>query len=116
MDVVTEIVHQSDGQLSPSQRNFIEKFIYEEPRFYKDASLQVLGLQPYLSLAADVSFGDQRGPSSEDFMSTLQTGDPKRIKNDLLSMGEEKAKEAATAFSTQLSTMGEPAKNSIGTS
>ena len=90
------------NQLSPNQRTFIEKFIYEEPRFYKDSRLQVLSLQPYLSLAADVSFGDQRGPSSEDFIATLVLGDPKALKNDLISMGEEKTRDAANTFASRL--------------
>lgn len=99
---VKQILDQSNGVLSPSQRAFIEKFIYEEPRFYKDSRLQVLNLQPYLSLAADVSFGDQRGPSGEDFIATLNGGDPAGVKNDLLSMGDVKAQESANATTTQL--------------
>ncbi|MBI2639547.1 MAG: hypothetical protein HYW90_01495 [Candidatus Sungbacteria bacterium] len=101
----TEILGQGKDTLSPSQRAFIEKFIYEEPRFYKGSRLQVLNLQPYLSLAADVSFGDQRGPSSEDFITALNGGDPKGVKNDLLSMGDAKAEEGATALVTQLPPM-----------
>lgn len=102
---VKQILDQSSGVLSPSQRAFIEKFIYEEPRFYKDSSLQVLNLQPYLSLAADVSFGDQRGPSGEDFIVTLNGGDPAVVKNDLLSMGDIKAQESVNAITTQLPSM-----------
>lgn len=102
---VKQIIDQSDGVLSPNQRTFIEKFIYEEPRFYKDSRLQVLNLQPYLSLAADVSFGDQRGPSGEDFVATLSGGDPKGVKNDLISMGDGKAEESAKAIVSQFSTI-----------
>lgn len=102
---VKQILDQSNGVLSPSQRAFIEKYIYEEPRFYKDSRLQVLNLQPYLSLAADVSFGDQRGPSGEDFKVTLSGGDPAGVKNDLLSMGDEKAQESVNAITTQLPSM-----------
>ncbi|MDP3696409.1 MAG: P-loop NTPase fold protein [Candidatus Taylorbacteria bacterium] len=102
---VKQIIDQSDGVLSPNQRAFIEKFVYEEPRFYKDSRLQVLNLQPYLSLAADVSFGDQRGPSGEDFVVTLNGGDPKGVKNDLISMGDIKAEESAKATIFQLSTI-----------
>ncbi|HHT9138103.1 MAG TPA: KAP family P-loop NTPase fold protein, partial [Candidatus Wunengus sp. YC60] len=102
---IEKIFEQSKDILSPSQRSFIGKFIYEEPRFYKESRLQVLNLQPYLSLAADVSFGDQRGPSSEDFIATLKGGDPKGVKNDLLSMGDAKAQEGATALITQLPTI-----------
>jgi len=106
----TQILEQNKDILSPNQRTFIEKFIYEEPRFYKDSRLQVLNLQPYLSLAADISFGDQRGPSSEDFITTLNGGDPKGVKNDLLSMGDAKAIEGATALATQLPAMPDVAK------
>jgi len=102
---VKQILDQSNSILSSSQRAFIEKFIYEEPRFYKDSRLQVLNLQPYLSLAADVSFGDQRGPSGEDFIATLNGGDPAGVKNDLLSMGDVKAQESANAIATQLPSM-----------
>ena len=102
---VTGILDKSKDNFSTSQRIFIEKFLYEEPRFYQDSRLQVLSLQPYLSLAADSSFGDQRGPSSEDFIATLKGGDPKGVKNDLLSMGDEKAQEGATALVTQLPSM-----------
>ena len=101
----TEILEQSKNILSPSQRTFVQKFIYEEPRFYKGSQLQVLNLQPYLSLAADISFGDQRGPSSTDFIATLNGGDPQGVKNDLLSMGDEKAKEGATALVAQFPSM-----------
>lgn len=106
----TQILEQSRDTLSPNQRTFIEKFIYEGPRFYKDSRLQVLNLQPYLSLAADVSFGDQRGPSSEDFITTLNGGDPKGVKNDLLSMGDAKALEGVTALVVQLPAMPDVAK------
>lgn len=107
---VAEILDQSKDDLSPRQRNFMEKFVYEEPRFYRDSSLQVLGLQPYLSLAADASFGDQRGPSSEDFMATVNSKDSKRVRNDLLSMGDAKAQEGAKALSTNLPPMPDAAK------
>lgn len=102
---VTEILEQTRDILSPSQRIFVEKFIYEDPRFYKGSRLEVLNLQPYLSLAADVSFGDQRGPSSADFIATLNGGDPKAVKNDLLSMGDVKAQEGAAALLSQLPSM-----------
>lgn len=95
---------QGEKLISHNQQTFIEKFIYEEPRFYRDSRLEVLNLQPYLSLAADVSFGDQRGPSGEDFITSLRGGDPKAVRIDLLSMGDEKANAGAAAFERELAT------------
>lgn len=107
---VSQLIEQSKAALSPSQRTFIEQFIYEEPRFYKELRLQVRNLQPYLSLAADASLGDERGPSGQDFIVTLNDGDPKRLTNDLVSMGDVKAQECAKALLSQLPSIAEEPK------
>ena len=107
---ISEVLDQSKDILSPGQRGFIEKFIYK-PRFFKESSLQVSDLRPFLSLAADGSFGDQRGPSSEDFVSIVTVaGDPAQVRNGLLSMGKAKAEEGATAIVAQLPGLPEPTK------
>ncbi len=92
------------GKLSSSQRDFIKTFLYEEPRFFNKSSLVVSDLQPFLYLAADASFGDSRGPSKEDFMAILSSGNPESVKNSLLSMGDERAYEAAQTFVEQAAT------------
>lgn len=99
---IAQILEQHKDSLSSAQKAFIEQFIYEEPRFYKESRLQVRNLQPYLSLAADASLGDERGPSGQDFITTLNAGDPKTLKNDLASMGEVSAEQCASALLTQL--------------
>lgn len=88
-------------KLSENQRAFIEKFLFEEPRFYKDSSLVVSNLQPFLVLAADSSFGDGRGPSPEKFFEILNTGNPETVKNSILSSGESRLKEGSDNFVTQ---------------
>lgn len=107
---INQILDQYQKFLSPTQQNFIKKFIYEEPRFYKQSSLTVSDIQPFLFLAADASFGDQRGPSGADFISILASGDPAQVKNSLLSTGDTKAGEAVNAFITQLPNLQEPNK------
>lgn len=87
-------------KLSENQRAFIEKFLFEQPRFFKDSSLVVTNLQPFLVLAADSSFGDGRGPSPEKFIEILNTGNPEAVKNSILSSGEPRLKEAADSFIT----------------
>lgn len=80
-----------------NQSIFIKKFLYEEPRFFKNKILEVYAFEPFLFLAADASFGDARGLSKEDFVSELKTGSPDQIANSIQNCGEEKIKEAAVA-------------------
>jgi hypothetical protein len=87
-----------DDKMSVSQKSFISKFVYEEPRFYLGKSLRVTSIEPFLFLAADASLGDQRGPSSEDFLATVDSGDPEQVKNSIVSMGDQKAKSCIEEF------------------
>ncbi len=108
---INEVVEKNKADLSFSQQNFLKRFIYEEPHFYNGSNLKVLDLQPYLSLAADTSFGDQRGPSSEDFMEAIRTGDPVQVRAHLSSMGPTRATDGVTGFITQLApSVAEPTK------
>lgn len=91
------IIDRYASSLSSTQKSFIGKFLYEEPRFFKDSSLTVLSIEPFLFLAADASFGDARGLSSEDFVSLLKVGDPDQLKNSLLNSGDKKISNAASA-------------------
>ncbi len=100
---VNEVIKaQLLNKLSPTQDLFIRKFLYEEPRFYRNSSLVVSDLRPFLYLAADSSFGDSRGPSGKDFLKIVDTGDPEQIKNSLLLMGEKKAEESTDEFVAQI--------------
>jgi hypothetical protein len=96
---IQEIIEQY--KLSENQTAFIEKFLYEEPRFYKESSLVVSNLQPFLVLAADSSFSDGRGPSPEKFIEIIERGDPEAVRKSILSSGEPKLKEAASSFVTR---------------
>ncbi len=102
--IVQEIINEA--KLSDNQKVFINKFIFEEPRFFKDSSLVVSDLRPFLVFAADSSFGDGRGPSSQKFIEILTTGNPEALKNSILSSGEPKLKEAANSFVRQYNSEG----------
>lgn len=97
-----------DESMSTAQRDFVAKYIYEEPRFYSGKSLRVSNIEPFLFLAADASLGDQRGPSSEDFLSTLDLGDPEQVKNSVLSMGDEKAGNCAEELKNRINQTEDP--------
>lgn len=102
---IDELLNPFRDELSPFQNNFIRSFIYEEPHFFRRTSLIVSDIRPFLYLAADASFGDSRGPSSDDFMKIMATGDPAQVKDALLSTGDEKAREAAKAFVAYIPTI-----------
>lgn len=91
-----------------NQSIFIKKFLYEEPRFFKNKVLEVYAFEPFLFLAADASFGDARGLSKEDFVSELKTGNPDQIANSIQNCGEEKIKEAADAVAELLKNTPDP--------
>jgi len=111
---IQDILNQQ--KLSPNQKNFIEKFLFEEPRFYKDSSLVVSNLQPFLVLAADSSFGDGRGPSPEKFIEIINTGNPESVRKSILSSGEPRLKEAASNFATEFNNQGVgPQQNTLMT-
>lgn len=99
---INTILNNFGEDMSPSQRGFISKFVYEEPRFYNGKSLRVSSIEPFLFLAADASLGDQRGPSSEDFLATVDSGDPEQVKNSIISMGDEKAKKCIDEFKKRI--------------
>jgi len=99
---INEIISKNAVYLSSQQKNFIKSFIYEKPRFFKNSGLDVYDIRPFLFLAVDPSFGDNRGPSGEDFIKILDTGDPTQVKNSLISIGEEKAEKAGDAFITRV--------------
>lgn len=101
---INSILDPYQEKMSPFQTDFIKKFIYEDPRFYRSSSLTVSDIRPFLFLAADASFGDSRGPSSEDFLTILKVGDPAQLKNILLSSGDQKATDASKAFKAQIPT------------
>ncbi len=96
------------GAFTPGQLIFIRKFLYEEPRFFKNRILDVYAFEPFLYLAADANLGDARGLTKEDFTAILETGDPDQVSNSLENSGEEKANEAATATTELLSRVTEP--------
>lgn len=91
---IDQILERFKDKLSDSQKNFVKRFIYVEPRFYKNNSLDVYAIEPFLYFAADVSLGDKRGPSAEDFVSTLAAGISADVKNALMASGSEKLKTA----------------------
>lgn len=94
---VTTTLGDKSLKLSPTQDTFIRKFVYEEPRFFRNRMWEVYSIEPFLHLAADASFGDQRGPSSEDFIELLKTGDPEQVKSSLANSGLYKMQLAAQA-------------------
>lgn len=109
---INAIINQYKKDLSDPQEDFIKKFIYEEPRFFEGTILRVSDLRPFLFLAADASFGDQRGPSQDDFIKTVASGDPAQVKVSLASTGETKARGGAKELVKQLnSSITEPAKS-----
>jgi len=96
---VKQIISQYESEFSSSQKIFIEKFLYEKPRFCENRILSVLDIRPFLYLAADASFGDARGPvTPEDFVSILEKDSPKELKQSLTASGETKSKEAGNEF------------------
>lgn len=95
-----------------SQSIFIKKFLYEEPRFFKNKVLEVYAFEPFLFLAADASFGDARGLSKEDFISELKTGSPDQVANSIQNCGEEKIKEATGAVAEMLKNTTDPVEKS----
>jgi len=110
---IDAIISQNEKNLSLLQKNFIKAFIYEDPKFYKNSSLEVSDIRPFLFLAADASFGDSRGPSGGDFMQIINYGDPVQVKNSLLSTGEKKASEAAEELKKQINFIPAP-MNKLG--
>lgn len=102
----------SNYKLTVSQTLFIRKFLYEEPRFFKNKILMVYSFEPFLYLAADPSFGDARGLSKEDFLEILRTADPNAVANSIQNCGEEKAKGIATAVSELMTQTADPAVKS----
>jgi hypothetical protein len=92
---IEKILEPYSKILSPSQSFFIRKFLFEKPRFFKNSSLTVRAIQPFLYLAADAKFGDFRGPLAEDFVSVVELGDPKQVKNNILNSGDDTLREIA---------------------
>ena len=88
--------------MSESQKVFIKNFLHEKPRFFENGVVKVSDLRPFLQLAADASFGDQRGSYSEDFAHIIESGDKNQIRDTLLLCGEPKLKEMAEIFRTRI--------------
>lgn len=87
-----------ENGLTPSQKRFIENFLFESPKFYENTILTVSDIRPFIYLAADAGFGDSRGPSAEDFSAIFQGENPQQIKQALIASGEVKLKNGATKF------------------
>ncbi len=92
-----------DITFTPNQSRFIRKFLYEEPRFFKNKRLIVYAFEPFLFLAADSSFGDASGLSKDDFIVDFKTGDPELVANNIQNCGDEKSRDAASAVSALFS-------------
>lgn len=104
-------------ELTTLQQIFINKFIFDKPRFFEDANLRVSSLNAFLNLAADASFGDARGPSPEAFISKVEAGDINQVKSSLIASGPQKLSSGAEAFSGLISrTTENTQKNSYFTS
>jgi hypothetical protein len=108
---VNEVIEKStegDLSLSKSQKQFINQFVYEKPRFYNDKGMvYVRSIDPFLYLAADASMGDLRGPTPEDFVGALSSGNSKQIETGLKGSGKEKledlSREAGKLISERVS-------------
>jgi len=85
-------------RLTNTQKQFIEKFLFEKPRFYENTLLKVSDIRPFLYLAADAGFGDSRGPSADDFTNILNSEDPKQIRQVLIASGNKKLEEGVKKF------------------
>lgn len=95
---ITSKLNFYKDRFTDSQLNFIEKFLFESPRFFKDTSLTVSDIRPFIYLAADAGFGDSRGPSANDFAAILQGEDAQQIKQALIASGDKKLKDGAIKF------------------
>lgn len=95
---IKSILDKIPNQLTSTQRQFIEKFLFEKPRFYRDTLLRVSDIRPFLHLAADAGFGDSRGPSADDFTIILNSEDPKQIRQAFLASGKKKLEDGVKKF------------------
>lgn len=89
-----------NNKLSLSQKSFINKFIYEVPRFFVNNSLQVRSFDTFLYLNADESFGDARGISAQDFIPILKSSNVDEIKNNIYTSGKKKIEEIVKSVMT----------------
>ncbi|MHB8050885.1 MAG: P-loop NTPase fold protein [Coriobacteriia bacterium] len=79
--VFVDSVSKPDGEsasgvnvLGREQYAFLERFAYEEPRFWHNPDGQVVsGVAPFVHLAGDASFEDSKGPQPDDFIRLLAT-------------------------------------------
>jgi len=108
-DTIRGILDSID--LTPSQKSFINDFIYQEDRFYKNSSLVVSDLIPFLYLASDSGAPDLKGPSPEDFISILARGNSDEISQILVTSGDKRTMEAANKVVEIISNTEETAKN-----
>ncbi|HRZ34022.1 MAG TPA: P-loop NTPase fold protein [Candidatus Moranbacteria bacterium] len=97
-DSINFRIESLKNMLSPSQKNFILKFLFEKPRFFDGAILKVSDIRPFLYLAADAGFGDSRGVSADDFALIVDRGNPDEIKQVLIASGEGKITAGADKF------------------
>ena len=95
--IISKLNNYKD-KFTDSQRNFIEKFLFESPKFFKDTSLTVSDIRPFIYLAADAGFGDSRGPSANDFVAIFQSENAQQIKQALIASGNRKLKDGASKF------------------
>ncbi|MFZ2310455.1 MAG: P-loop NTPase fold protein, partial [Patescibacteria group bacterium] len=95
---VNKIFDEMKDSITNSQRSFIEKFIFESPRFFENRILTVSDLRPFIYLAADSGFGDSRGPSSKDFSDIFNSEDVQQIKQALIGSGQKRLKEGVSKF------------------
>jgi hypothetical protein len=89
--------------LTERQERFVRLFLYETPRFFENSVLTVGALEPFLYLAADSGFGDDRGVSADDFGRLVSTGNSAEVTRVLVASGTKRLQAAAAALSVQLS-------------
>ena len=88
-------------ELSTTQEVFIKRFLTEKPLFCKTKppySLLVPGYIPFLTLAADASFGDARGPEPEEFVALIKEKTSEEVCQELEAMGPDSLSNAAEAI------------------
>ncbi len=79
----------NDKLLSPSQEQFLKKFMYEKPGFYnsEEGGNVVRNIEPFLYLAASSDLADLRGLTAEDFASELENNNSELLLTALLNAG-----------------------------
>ena len=82
-------------KLTPGQYDFLIKFAYEQPRFWRRGGQAVPDVAPWIHLACDANFEDASGPPPEDFIRSLENLNREAIAASLKQCSQTRSKEVA---------------------